>query len=113
MKIQLERNDLEKILKAFLPSVKYADGKLLFHVGKSTGNSDGEPLPNTSAQPSAKTQTVELEDTELTMRSRVRYQIQADHPQKLSGDLDLSVRQDGSVELILKMRDLDHDIHLS
>ena len=111
MKIQLERNDIEKLLKAFCPGVKYADGKLLFRINGSSGEKNGASKLDAAVQPSEK--TVELGDMELTMRSRVRYCNQDNPAQRISGDLSLNVIQDGSTELDLRIRDMDDDFHHS
>ena len=67
MKIQIEKNDIEKVLKTFCPAVKYANGQFRFN---------------------AKGKTVSIDNPELGLKSRVSYD-------SISGGLDLKLDQNG------------------
>lgn len=67
MKILIEKNDIENVLKTFCPAVKYENGKYEIDV---------------------KGKRVSVGDAELTLKSRIAYDA-------VSGDLDLKMDRDG------------------
>jgi hypothetical protein len=67
MKIRIEKNDIENVLKAFCPAVKCNDGKFELNI---------------------KGKTIAVRDAELALKSRIAYDT-------VSGDLDLKMDRDG------------------
>ena len=67
MKIQLENNDIEKVLKTFCPAVKYANGQIQF----KASNKD-----------------ITIGNPDLGLKSRIAYD-------GISGDLDRKLDQNG------------------
>lgn len=80
MKIQLEQNDIAKVLKTFLPQLQYADGTISFQYESASGDDKDAP---------AVTKCVELENADLALSGRIRYD------QNLSGDLKLNLDRNG------------------
>ena len=87
MKIQIDPNDIEKVLKTFCPGVKYSDGKIQIGLGESGQDKDGD-----GGRPE---KVIELEKTDLNLKSRVRYRTQNPSGQTISGDLDLNLDRNG------------------
>ena len=67
MKIQLENGDIEKVLKAFCPAVKYTDGQIQF---KASGKN------------------ITIGNPDLGLKSHIAYD-------GISGDLDLKLDENG------------------
>ena len=89
MKIQIDPNDIEKVLKTFCPGVKYSDGKIQIGLG---GSGQDEIGPQDGGRPE---KVIELEKMDLNLKSRVRYRTQDSSGQTISGDLDLNLDRDG------------------
>ena len=77
MQIKIDHNDIEKVLKEFLPSATYADadGKLRINFDD---NSSGKNKKDSTSK------CLELENTVATIRSNLSYG-------KISGELELNL----------------------